>query len=1026
MRIAPILKAGLICILLGNTLTANAQSGIRFEENKGQWPSPVFYKANIPSGQVFLEQDAMLFSYYSTADLERIHEEAHEGNSIEEIREAESQKVRCFAYRVRFVGKSNDALVTGENQKTEYSNYFLGNQSEHWAGNVRNYGLAQYKSIYAGINLLLYGHEINPKYDFAIAPHADPSKIQLLYEGVNQIRLENGKLLIDLGFMTITEDAPFAYQIIQGVKKVVNCNFVLKNNLVSFEFPEGYDKSYELIIDPVIVASTYSGSTATTYGHSATFDDLGNIYSAGRCFGPGYPATVGAYDLSFGGSVDISISKYDPNGTSLLYATYIGGSLTEYAHSMFAHNNELYIYGSAASSDYPTTAGAFDGTQNGGYDIIVTHLNNTGSALLGSTFVGGTLDDGSNIVYTNYGDTYRGEIIVDGSGNALISTFTSSTNFPATVGAYDASANGGQDGCVLKLSPNMSTLIWATYLGGTTNDAAFGIRENSLGNVYVCGATSSSNFPSTVGTYQPSYLGGLDGFIVELSNSGTGLLASTFFGTGTTSLDEAFFIDIDLDDDVYIYGEADGGAPVTVGAFSVPGSVMYVSKFNPSLTSLLVSTVIGNGTSSRLAPSAFMVDVCKNIYLAGFGGTAGFPVTNDAFYSTPSVGTCYLAALAPNASSLLFGTFYGAYHVDGGTSRFDPNGIVYHAVCQGGAGFPTQANAWNTGISPPSWDVCVFKINFEQTGVMAAALPSPASSGCAPFTVNFNNGSTGIDYIWDYGDGSPLDTTTTPSHLYTSSGTFTVTLIAIDSASCNISDTAYLTINVLNPITALLGPDTAFCPPNTILLDAGIIGASYLWNTGDTTQTINANSTGIYSVTVSIGSSCNATDSIVLSSFTFAGLGPDIEICPGSSVLLSGNTAGVNYVWSTGETTNAISVSQAGSYWVNMSYGNCLSSDTIVLDYSAGGTVLPPNVFSPNNDGVNDLFDIGNPVFDLFEIRIYDRWGMEVFYTNNPAFKWDGKYNNKECPDGVFYWIVHYMDCTGTEAEKTGFVHVVR
>ena len=1002
------------------------KSQLHFEENKGQWPAPVIYKSDLLSGHVFFERNSFLFSFYSHDDLDRIHEETHKAKSTNVLHKMEQQKVRCHAYRVTFPGAQSNAVVAGTGKLAQYSNYFIGNDPQKWAGDVGNYSQVNYTGLYPGIDANIYSNGLNLKYDLIVSPGADADVIRMSYDGISKMKLDDGKLVLSTAFMDITEAAPYAYQVIDGKKIEVPCRFVLQGNEVSFEFPSGYNKRIPLVIDPVIVASTYSGSTATTYGHSATYDLAGNIYSAGRCFGTGYPVTTGAYDLTFAGSVDISISKYNPTGTSLTYATYIGGTSDEYAHSMFVHNNELYIYGSAGSTDYPTTAGAFDATHNGGtYDIIVTHLNSTGSALVGSTYVGGSANDGSNAIYTHYGDPYRGEIIVDGAGNALVASFTSSTNFPATAGAYDVTANGMQDGCVIKLDPAMSALTWATYLGGSNNDAAFGIRLNSTGDVFTCGGTSSTDFPITVGTYQTTYQGGsLDGFLVQLTGNGATLNASTYFGTN--ALDEAFFLDVDYDDDVYIYGEAQGGAPVTAGVYSVANSGMFVAKFPPALNSLLFSTTVGNGgLTSTLAPSAFMVDVCKNIYFAGFGAS-GYPVTANAFYSGPTVGTSWLCALSPGATSLLFATYYGANHVDGGTSRFDPSGVVYHAVCQGGTGFPTTAGAYSPGLSPPGWDVCVFKIDFEQMGVQAQAAPAPNSSGCAPFVVNFTNGSNGVDYIWDFGDGSPQDTSSSPSHQFDSTGTYTVMLIAIDSASCNISDTAYVTITVLNQISAFLGNDTTFCPPGTILLDAGISGATYQWSTGASTQTISVGSPGDYWVTVSLGSNCTATDSISVQTFTYPGAGPNQLVCPGNAVTISAAYPGGTYVWSTGETTPEIQVTSAGQYWVQMTYGNCVVYDTVAVDYTVGGEVMPPNFFTPDGIGVNDVYDIGNPSRNGFHLEIYNRWGELMFDTFDPAIRWEGTYNGKICPEGVYYWIVFYEDCTGTPAEDHGFVHLMR
>lgn len=1017
--------AALICLSFILTEEIGAQTV--FTPNAGQWNPAVFYKADVVSGHVFFEQNKLMYTFYNKLELDRIHEEAHHAKTAKQQHDIEQQRVQCYAYEVSFPGSNTAPVITGDDAAPYKSNYFLGNDPQKWASNITNFRTLTYDEIYEGVDVRFTSQNGQLKYDFIITAGTDPSVISMKYTGLKTMTLRDGNLILDAGFMEIAEAIPYAYQEINGTRSTIRCGFVLDGDVARFIFPDGYDPRYSIIIDPVVIASTYSGGTVTTYGHSATYDDAGNIYSAGRVFGVGFPATAGAFDLTFAGNVDLGISQYNPTGTTLQYCTYIGGTQDEYAHSMFVHNNELYIYGSAMSTDYPVTAGAYDASHNGSYDIIVTHLNSTGSALLGSTYVGGSSNDGYNAINTHYGDTFRGEIIVDGNGNAFVASFSSSSDFPATSGAYDLTNAGGQDGVVLKLSPNMGTLMWATYLGGAGQDGAFGVRLNSTGMVYVCGATGSSanDFPITVGTYQTTYQGGAyDGFLLELDANGTTLTASTLFGTA--DLDEAFFLDIDYDDDVYIYGEARGGAPVTSGVYSMPGSAMFVARFNPALTGLTMCTVIGDGTTtSTIAPSAFMVDICKNIYLAGFGAFTGWPVTPNAIYNNSAIGSCYLATLSPGATSLLFGSFYGGNHVDGGTSRFDPSGIIYHAVCQGGPGFPTTPGAWNNGANAPSWDVCAFKIDFEQMGVQATAVPNPNSSGCAPFLVQFQNSSTGITYVWDFGDGSPLDTSTAPSHLFDSTGTYTVMLIATDSSSCNISDTAYITISVLSALSTFLGPDTSFCPPGTVLLDAGISGATYVWSTGATTQTINATQTGAYWVTVTLGS-CSATDTMNVQTFTFNPSSGNVEICQGTSADLYTNNIGPVFQWNTGATSSSITVTDAGTYWVLMTYGNCTATDTFQVDYAVGGSVAPPNVFTPNADGVNDFFDVGNPVADLFLLEIYDRWGVQVFLSTDPVHKWDGMYNKDDAVDGVYYWILHYVDCTGEAATETGFVHLQR
>ena len=220
---------------------------------------------------------------------------------------------------------------------------------------------------------------------------------------------------------------------------------------MSFDFPDSYNNEYELIIDPILITATLSGSMASdTWGHSATYDTEGNIYTGARCFSAGYPTSVGAYQLNFGGgTTDIAISKLDSSGSSLIWATYLGGSGNDYPHSLIVNSqNELCVYGSTTSSDYPTLSNSFDSSFNGGSDIIISHLDSLGASLLGSSYFGGSSNDGLNSIVNNYGDDFRGEIMVDIYDNIFIASFSSSSDFPTTSGVFQQTLSGNQDGVV--------------------------------------------------------------------------------------------------------------------------------------------------------------------------------------------------------------------------------------------------------------------------------------------------------------------------------------------------------------------------------------------------------------------------------------------------------------------------------------------------------------------------------------------------------------------------------------------------
>jgi gliding motility-associated-like protein len=938
------------------------KTGVRFEQNLQQWPAQVLFSTDVTGGRIFFEQQQFTVSLYSLSDLEESHHDAHEKGS-----DRNKAMIAGHAYRQKFIGARTDASLQGKDKRSEIVNYFKGNDPAKWSSNVPVFNGVQYTGLYSGINLDVYSSGGKLKYDYIVQAGADASQILVQYEGIDQLQLRENALILTTSIGEVIEEKPFAYQIIAGKKTEVACVYVLKNGKVSFEFPNGYDNTQPLVIDPILVSATYSGSVSTNYGHCATYDAAGNIYTGAISFGPGYPITVGAFQAVFGGQIDIAISKLDPQGSNLIFATYIGGTDGDYPHSMFVDgNNELFIYGSTRSSNFPTTVGAYDQTFNGAgfdVDIVVSKLNTTGTMMLGSTFVGGSGMDGSNAVWGNYGDTYRGEIICDGAGNPYIASFSASANFPTTPGAYDQTQNGMQDAVFFKMNTTLTALTWSTFMGGSLDDAGYSLRLASTGDLYVCGTTMSNNLPTIGGTLFPSYQGGTkDGFVALLTNNGGSLATSTYFGTSGD--DNTYFMDLDNNGDVYIYGSSTNSIPTTVGVYSNPGSPHYITKIDPALTSVIYSTVFGDGSlMSTISPTAFMVDVCQNVYAAGWGQTTGYPVSGNAIQPTTDGSDFYLLVLQKDAIAMTYATYFGANggweHVDGGTSRFDPNGIVYEAICQGAMNMTTTATAYSPTNLAGSYDVAVFKIDFQAVGVNATANAS-ADTVCVNQLVTYTNGSiNAVQYLWDFGDGSPLDTNMIPSHIYTTPGTYTVILVAIDSASCNIADTVTFPITVLAQPAINLGNDTTICGPFNLTLTATNVGCTYTWSTGANTPTINVNAAGIYWVIADNGY-CQATDTIDISVFSLPNIGSDTSLCLGQQLVLDAGNPGSNYTWNTGATTQTIQVNTTGIYWVDVSSGNCSFRDSITVNF------LPVPVVNLGNDtaicpGGQFSLDAGNP-----------------------------------------------------------------
>ena len=944
-------------------------SGLRFEENRNQWESQVKYKVEFVNGSLFLEKDKFTYAFLNGKDMERFYHSQHAGKQPG----IESPLVNAHAFKVNFLSSNPNTYLAASNPFTDYRNYFIGNDPSKWASNVLSYKEVVYNNLYDNIDMKLYGYEDHLKYDFIVRPGGQVRSIRMEYDGTDRLFLKDGNLHIQTSVNEIIEQKPFAYQVVAGKKVKIPCIFNLNKDILTFEFPNGFDNTIPLVIDPVLTFSTYTGSVADNWGYTSTYDANGNLYAGGIVFGLGYPFTTGAYQTASGGGIDIGISKFNSNGTGLIYSTYLGGTSSELPHSLVVNNNnELLVYGTTGSINFPITVGAYDMVFNGGTavnitgvppfpngsDIFISKFNAVGSALSGSTFIGGSGNDGLNLAATlqyNYGDHARGEIITDTAGNVYVASCTQSVNFPTTLGAFQTASSGNQDGVVLKFNSSLTFLAWSNYLGGSGNDAAYSLKLDNIGNVFTCGGTTSNNFPGTTGGLNPAYKGGvLDGYVARISSNGTSLLNASYIGTN--QYDQCYFIEINANNEIYLVGQTRGNYPVTPGTYVNSGGSQFIHKLNNTLTGTVFSTRFGSGTAAvNISPTAFLVDVCNNIYVAGWGGavnnnfnlatgnTLNMPLTLDANQSTTDGSDLYFIIFTPTASSLVYASYFGgngvAEHQDGGTSRFDGNGTVYQAVCAGCGGnslFPTTPGAWSTTNGSSNCNLGALKLDF-QVIINADASAAPSNTGCVPYTVNFiNNSLSSFSYKWDFNDGSAIDTISNPSHVFSTPGTFNVMLVAYGSG-CVAPDTFYLPITVLPEPLVNLGSDSILCPGDSITLDAGSPGSTYLWSTGETLQTITVDSSAIYWVTVNNG--CAETDSIDITVLNLLTLGNDTNLCNGQTLTINATNPGNNYLWSTGETSRSIIVSTTGVYWVTETIGSCTQTDTINVTFNSAPVV---------------------------------------------------------------------------------------
>ncbi len=936
-------------------LTEPSVSSLRFIKNEGQWEQDFDYLVRLNGGDMLVGEQSLIYSFY---DLPKVaHPQNNQAFGAKLLKNPQEEVVKGHVLRVDFVGANGQVDIQPSKTFPEYHNYFLGNDESHWRGGVPLFGELRHKALYAGIDMRMYGSGENFKYDLIVAAGGDPAQIELQYTGAELIYLKEGSLHIKTSVRDIVEEAPVVYQEIEGVTQQIACEYVLNGNKVSFHFPQGYDTQYELVIDPTLVFSTYTGSLADNWGFTATYDKAGSLYGGGIIFASGggvttFPTIPGSFQTIYGGgSTECTISKFSPDGTRLVYSTYLGGSDMDQPQSLFVNgNDELYVYGRTSSINFPVSSNGYDRTYNGGrFDIFVSKFNAAGTQLLGSTYLGGSDSDGENGNYfqsgqtpialqANYGDDARGEIILDDQSNCYIAACTRSTNFPTTPTAYQRTKGGLQDAIVAKLNSNLTSLVFSTYLGGSGNDAAYGMKLDNNYNVFVTGGTESSNFPVSGNALFSTYRGGAaDGFIAKISASGNSLIRSTFIGTN--AIDQSYFLEIDDDYNIYVTGQTMGNFPINGNVYSNPGSRQFIAKLDNSLSNFIYSTVFGSGTASapNISPTAFLVDRCDNVYVAGWGGTTNYggntrnmPTTgppNTAIQRSTDGSDFYMIVLERDARNLLYATYLGGNnllgsgeHVDGGTCRFDREGIVYHAVCAGCGGvstFPTTPGVHSNTNNSQNCNLAAFKVAFDLAGIKAEFTPldrfgdTLEFKGCPPLLVNIDNTSKATPqttYYWNWGDGVNV-VGFEPSHVYQDSGLYLVQLIIEDSASCNIRDTTYANILVFAEPEVDAGLDQIICLGDSVSItgtgDPTIVNFQWSPNSNITgrnnaTATVYPKSDFNYLVTGTDTNGCKAVDTMQVSIDRSLEIfpRPDTIVCEGvTAKLYASTTNGVIHSW---------------------------------------------------------------------------------------------------------------------------------
>lgn len=713
-----------------------ARVPLRFEPADQTAPAGVQFLARGPGHAYFLSPTEATLVLQSGTDKSGSAQPQPKGALPEPTANLTTRTVRF-----QLVGGNPAAPLRGVERGGGTVNYLLGNNPEHWRTGVATFGKVQVAEAYPGVDVIYYPSDQQLEYDFQIAPGGKPEAIRIHVAGADSMRVDtDGSLLLRVGGETIRQHAPVAYQMDGAVQRRVTVAYRLEGDQ-TFSFTLGaFDRRLPLVIDPVLSYATYLGGAAQDTGWDVALDNGGNVYVTGGTLSPALGQSGGFQTNFAGGTVvgDVFVAKLDPSGSNLIYLTYLGGTADDTAYAIAVDAaGSAYITGATYSTNFPT-ANALQpnlrGTPPGFFiplypaEAFVTKLNPAGSALVYSTFLGGDQAD------------LGIDIAVDAGGNAYVTGYTQSTNFPTT-NAFQSVLAGGDDAFVAKIVSNGTALAYATYLGGTNTDQGQGIVVNVIGEAFVAGYTQSTNFP-TKNAFQSWLAGGKDAFLTQLGAAGTNLVRSTYLGGELN--DMAFRIAMDSAGNAYVAGSKSGFLfPVTPSDLN-PGGLYQSSDagltWHPSDKGL-ASPQVNSLAFDPVSPTRIYAGTGRGIARSSDGGVTWdvviqSPATAEGLAPYLAVGGVTSIAVDPVTPATIYAATYSEVYksLDRGTNWSLMNtGLVAPIISALAINPQTPSTLYASttyGVSKSTNGAAVWSSVFSLSGVTALAI-NPA----APATV---------------------------------------------------------------------------------------------------------------------------------------------------------------------------------------------------------------------------------------------------------------------------------------------------
>jgi hypothetical protein len=880
---------------------------LSFEANRGQTDPSAKFISRSQGNSVFLTDTEMVLalSQHSSPLVRRA--DLVSSTKMKETIEDKSGTAPAVL-RIKLLGANPEPRVEGLEELPGKSNYFIGNDPAKWRTEVSNYAKVKYEAVYPGVDLVYYGNQGQLENDFVVAPGTDPKVVQLGFQGAENLRIDaQGDLILRVGAGEVRLHKPIAYQLTPASgsqatdspigKQFVTARYILRSNRVAFAVAQ-YNTSEPLVIDPTLSYSTYLGGSGSDSGSGIAVDVAGAAYVTGQTSSTDFPTTNPVQGTS-GGTSDVFVAKLSSSGATLLYSTYLGGSNSDFAAGIAVDaSGNAYVTGQTSSTNFPTK-NPFQGALGGSGDAFLAKLDNSGSTLLYSTYLGGS------------GSDFGAGIAIDSAGNAYVTGQTFSTNFP-TKNPLQAGRSGSSDAFVAKVDTSASggaSLVYSTYLGGSDADGGAAVAVDASGNAYTTGFTQSSNFP-TANPLQAFSGGGncfggyyyygppqpcADAFVAKLDSTGSALIFSTYLGGNND--DRGAGIAVDSSGNSYVTGHAQSNNFPTSNPIqpNLRGSGdAFVAKLNATGSVLTYSTYLGGSGDDR--GNGIAADSSGNAYVTGFTSSTDFPtvfpvqVLNSGSHS-------FITKLNPTGSALVYSSYLGGNGSEAGAGvAVDATGNAYVAGNTSSSNFPTVnplqpslrgfTDAFVSKIAPmPGPAVAMSRVNvfFTTQPINTTSPPQQVTltnEGDGPLTISGITiaGTNGGDFAQTNTCGT-LPALLASGASCTFTVTFTPSATGTRTGTLTISDNASGSPHTVSLLGNFVPPDFSIsASPNAVTVSAGTAATS--------TVTIG----GLNNFTGSVSMSCSGFPTRSNCSFSPITVTPGAN--PATSILTISTTAG--------------------------------------------------------------------------------------------------------------------------------------